>query len=157
MTCSGGSLYYALRITYSSALLGGSPFAIGSTARGATNFRHCKQAGAYDAGEVAHACRDDFAAYFLQVGKKLLGLLAHAATDDEAICADEIFERGEVAVDILAPLLPAPSILFPGSVGRPAFGIFAFHFDMSKLGVGQQNAIVNDRCADTRAQRHHDD
>src|SRR5215210_4473235 len=90
-----------------------------------------------------------------EVREELLALLAYPPAHHYHVRPEEVLYPVEVLVEALGVLLPAEVLALARAVRGTVFGLFAPHFDVTELGVGQEASPDEQGGAYPRAEREH--
>src|SRR3712207_1810790 len=91
------------------------------------------------------------------MGEILLALLADTAADHDQIGPEEVFDLVEILVETPRVLFPAQIFALAGAVCSAVFGVLATDLDVPELGVRYEPASDDERGADARPEREHQD
>ena len=109
-----------------------------------------------DPGVVAQLGRHDRHADG-QVGHELVGVLAHAAAEDEQARAEQPVDRDQVLVEIGRPRLPRQAAADPGVGRRAPLGVAAADLHVAELGVRDERPVDEQRRAEPGPEGEHED
>src|ERR1700730_16691618 len=126
---------------------------------GQNSVRHIRSRShrsAHDTGGVLQGGGHHRGAIFEQ-RHPFVGLAADAATGDEQIRPDRVFDGHQHPCDLLGPLFVAPVVPLFDRRRRSLLGLLAADLEMAELGVGYKRPVVDDRGPDPGAERqqHH--
>nr|WP_262927682.1 hypothetical protein [Microbacterium sp. NIBRBAC000506063] len=92
----------------------------------------------------------------LQQRQEALGVLGHAAADDEEVGREEELHMAVEDLQPRRPVLPVQFVALLGRVGRPALDGVAVVVEVAELRVGHEHAVVEEGGADPGAERGQD-
>ena len=117
-----------------------------------------RQGGGPDDARVVAVHRRHDRRVQVQQRQELVGVLGHAAADDEQVGGEEELDVAVVPLQALRPLLPAELLALHRRIGGVRLGILPVlgALQVPELGVRDQDAVVDHRRADAGAERGED-